>query len=163
MKIIKKIATVLAVSAFSAILTITVFSANANTYNAYISCTKSDTQVHKTDPFDMKNFYDYGTSLPGDDAYIQAYASSTSNKYHLYVTIHYRDYVGAGAGTVGGFKTQSEDICGGGSNLNSYYNQPGVDFLQPTSYAEFSYGNESDFTNGTKTKIVTYRLTVTYW
>lgn len=82
--------------------------------------------------------------------------------YHVYATIHYRDYVGADAGNVGGFVTMTDERNGNDGAAQQQYNPIGVDFLQPNSYAESSYGYQSDFLNGTQNKIDTYRLTVTY-
>lgn len=160
MKILKKITTILAVGVFSATLTATLVS--AQTYNDYVSCNKKQTQTHQTGGLMLENYYDCGSNIPFDNVELKAYSKMDSANYHVYATIHYRDYVGANAGTVGGFTTITDECKGSERAAQKQYTPTGVDFLQPTSYAESSYGYQNDFLNGTQNKIDVCRLTVTY-
>ena len=85
MKILKKIGTVLAVSAFTSVLTATVLSAPVIDS---VSCNKSKTQSLQTNGVNLENFYDYGTPVPGDNVFIQAKASSSTKNYHVYTKIY---------------------------------------------------------------------------
>lgn len=156
MKILKKISTVLAISAFASVLTATVLA--APTYTDSVSCTQSKTQSLQTNGVNLENYYDYGTQFPNDNAYIQAKASSSSSSYHVYTRIWYADYAGAGGADNGDFFGQEDSKSGTQGTAVVHYTASGVDFLQPTSYAESSYGNESSIGS----KIAIYRLNVTY-
>lgn len=91
-----------------------------------VSRTSSDTQTYKSGSISLENFYDYGTVLPGDDAYIQAKVISGSSPYAY---IYYKPY---GSG--------SWKHKGGASHTIAYDNPSGVDYLQGGSYAESKSG-----------------------
>lgn len=96
--------------------------ANAATEYATVSRSSSDTQTYSGGGISLKNYYDYGTWLPGDDAYISATVSSGSDPYAY---IYYKPYNNSGSWT-----------SKGGSGTESVYANPsGVDYLQGGSYA----------------------------
>lgn len=98
-----------------------VSASTASTITASVSRTESDKQTYTENKVSLMNFYDYGTWLIGDDAYISATVKTGSNPYAY---IYYKPY---GSG--------SWSYKGGSGYTSVYANPSGCDYLQSGSYA----------------------------
>ena len=102
-------------------------TSSAEDIKTEVSRTDTKTQEYSDSDVHLKNFYDFGTWLPNDDAKISADANSSPNPYAY---IYYKPY-GTGSWT----------SQGGNGYTSVSANPSGVDYLQGGSYARSRSGS----------------------
>lgn len=139
---VKKLISVLSASLIVSAIAVSVSAASLSNYNGSVAYNSRSNKEDSGSDYSIQVFYDYGTSTPFDNARIFSKVSSTKNT-NMTATIHYADY-GSNAFTT----KEAEPIKNGTGEAYVNYNPANVDYLQPNSYAQATYGN------------ITYTLTV---
>lgn len=139
---VKKLISVLSGSLIVSAIAVSVSAAPLENFNGSVAYNSMRNKEDSGSDFSIQVFYDFGTSIPFDNARIFSKVSSKINT-NMTATIRHANY-GSNA-----FITESaEPIINGTGECYKNYNPANVDYLQPGSYAEATYGK------------ITYKLTV---